>query len=1715
MPEISSTVSVSHARQDDAVADELGRLFESLSGEAFAPPDRETSFLDLGLDSLFLAQVATKVQSAFGITVTFRQLLGELPSLGSLARYIAAKLPPAALPVERPTLAAVQQTMQVEAGATPTIDGALPALLRDQMAAMQALFTQQLQVIGSIARPQATQVVANSTTSLASSLALTAPSQPILTDGEVTSRLDVYRSAKPPLRTLEPSQRAYIDELTERYTSRTIGSKQATARNREVLADPRAAAGFRQDWKEMVYPITCIQAIGSRIVDVDENSYVDLVNGYGQTMLGHAPSMVIDAVAHQLDLGFAIGPQSPLAGEVAALVHRLTGNDRVTFCNTGSEAVMAAIRVARTATGRDTVVMFEGAYHGQFDEVVVKKAKRDGQPGSAPAAAGIPTASVCNVVVLPYATDESLAWIREHGETLAAVVIEPVQSRHPGLVPVEFLGQLRQLTAACGVALVFDEVVTGFRVHPGGAQALFGIRADLATYGKVVGGGLPIGILAGKRAFMDALDGGTWTYGDDTYPEVAPTFFAGTFVRHPLALAAARAVLTHLDQQGPLLQDGLRSATERLVVNINSDLAERGFKTRVETFSSWFYFNPAAEDRLASLFFYEARSRGVHIQEGFPCFLTTAHNAADVELIRRVFRESLDALVMAGIPAGTTLPASLSAPDEAPWTEPQKEIWLAAQLSDAASCAFNESVTLTFEGNLDETRLIGVLQDVFARHDALRVRFEPATETMHLIPDATFPLQSVDLRDRENATVALESLRQQDATKPFDLLHGPVVRATLVALRDRKHALLLTAHHIVFDGWSINVFIEDIGSLYAARADGHAAALPDAPSFLAYARQQRDNRSNTCEAYWLKQFQRLPPALDLPGDRPRPPQKSYRGATHNDIIPGVLLRSVKAAGARLGCTLFATLLGAMQIVVTRLSGESDVVIAIPAAGQSAADAPHLVGHCVNLLPIRSFVGATSTIREHLTATRNAVLDAFENQDVTFGTVVRELNAPRSQNRLPLTQLQFNLERLSSGPSVPGLTLSVTPNGKRFSNFDFFANFVEEPDGLRVDCDYSTDLFDGATIARWMSHLRHVLQAIAENADRPVWSVPLMSASELQTLVSDANPDEPPEARLVPTLVRNHAERTPDAVAVSWRDTRLTYAELDAAVDRLTHRILRLDLDRRSRIVVATSRSPRMLVAMLAIWRAGHAYVPLDVAQPRVRQNSIVDDAQVGAVICDGSEDAAAFARYPVINLEASDDDQASEPVRPLASPGLISLEDTAYVIFTSGSTGRPKGVEIPHGALNNLLHSMRDRPGFNPDDTWLAVTTIGFDIAAAELFVPLVVGGHVVIADRAEVTDGFALVARIEQCGATVVQATPSLWRILIEAGFRSRPGLTMIAGGEPLPRDLADLLLEGGGRLWNAYGPTETTIWSSFENVRAGDRSVPIGHPACRTQLLVLDDHMQLTPLGVEGELFIGGAGLANGYFARADLTAEAFPTVALPGRSPQRLYRTGDRARRMGDATLHLLGRRDSQVKLRGFRIELGEIESVLRGCPGISDAAVCLRSTGDAEPYLVAYLVETSGGTSDLAGFAAARLPDYMVPQVWMRLPALPVSANGKLDRGALPEPPAAAAVRPVVERPRTETERRLAAVIQGVLGGTDVGIHDNLFALGANSLQIFRIAARFRQEKLGLAASDLMRSPTIAALAEAVERGDAQGNDFGAVPSLRSFRRRAKSISEAAL
>ncbi len=1585
-------------------------LIEDVSGFEIGTSETDTPWLELGLDSLALTQLALQLQRAFQVKVTFRQIMEQYGTAAQLATHLDASRAPASSTAPSAASTAVQVAAQPTAGDDAN-EGPMSYDVK--------------KAFGAIAR--------------------------------IHTRADA----------MTPRQRTRLDALIARYVTRTGKSKTYTTRHRQRMADPRVVNGFRPLTKELTYQLVIERSRNSRMWDLDGNEYVDVLNGFGMNLFGWQPDFLRDTLHERIDLGYEIGPQHVLAGETAELFADLTGSDRVAFCNTGSEAVMGTMRIARTVTGRSTIAIFTGAYHGIFDEVIVRGTKK---LRSVPAAPGIMPSTAQNVLVLDYGTEESLQILRERAHELAAILVEPVQSRRPDFQPVEFLRELRTLTEESGSLLIFDEVVTGFRAHPRGVQGLFDIQADLAAYGKVVGGGFSIGVIAGKRAYMDALDGGHWNYGDDSVPTVGVTYFAGTFVRHPLALAAAKATLQHLSDAGPDLQLRLTARTAGMVARVNAAMEELGAPFKLVTFASW-WRNVFTEDLpYADLIYVMLRDRGIHILDNFPCFLTTSHTDEDIDLIVAAYRDAAAEMIASEFFPIRRKELALAEDGTrvVPTTEPQREIWLADQLGTEASLAYNESVSLHLRGALDVERLRAAVQALPQRHDALRATFSDDGLWLKIPAQAAvFEIALRDVSASQDPQADLAAICERHVSEPFDLGAGPLLRAEIVRLAPEHHVLVLTGHHIVLDGWSFWVLVKDLAAQY--RPDALQVA---APSFADYAVEQSASDADPADelAWWIAQFADGGPVLDLPCDRPRPPIRTQRAGREDHVLPADLLAGVRQLGTRRGASLFATLIAGFSALLHRLTGQDDVVIGVPAAGQAASGQEGLVGHCVHMLPLRIQPHGELPFERLIDQSRSMLLDAYDHQRITFGRLLRALPIPRERSRLPLMSVIFNIDQALTGEhdAMPGLQLDLDSNARRFETFELFVNAVDlGAAGMRLECQYNADLFDAQTVARWLSGFELLLRAAVTDVGSTLDALSVLTPEDQQSIdawnATDA--DYPRETR-IEALILDQVSRTPDAIAVAAGSKHLSYAQLADRSAAIATALQAAGVQRGDRVGLLLERDLELLPALLGVLRAGACYVPLDPALPEERLGFMIEDAQLRILL----GDAASMARFDsvlasTVQLHLHDIPDRSDTA--LRDAGA-DAEDDAYIIYTSGSTGRPKGVRVRHRNVGNLLASMRRTPGMQAQDVVLAVTTLAFDIAVCELILPLSVGATVVLADRRDAADADCLRALLETHRVNVMQATPATWRLLLESGWRGHPGLKALSGGEPLAVDLAAALLPCVAELWNVYGPTETTVWSSHHRVVDADAPIPIGVPLANTRLLVLDAHRQPVPVGVVGELYIGGDGVACGYLNRPELTAERF----VPDADGQPLYRTGDLARWRRDGVVECLGRTDFQVKLRGYRIELGEIEQVLLSHPDIAQAVVVTHEPRSGDLRLIAYVVANPDSAFDgsrasedgLRAHAAKLLPEYMLPQRCIALPVLPLTVSGKIDRKALPAPTEAS---PSIDSGEPEHfsdvwQAQVAQQYRDALALSKIGPHDDFFALGGHSLLAAQLAAKLGRE-----------------------------------------------------
>lgn len=1032
----------------------------------------------------------------------------------------------------------------------------------------------------------------------------------------------------------------------------------------------------------------------------------------------------------------------------------------------------------------------------------------------------------------------------------------------------------------------------------------------------------------------------------------------------------------------------------------------------------------------------------------------------------------------------------------------QQRLWFLQQL-DPESTAYNLTRAFRLRGRLDALALEKAFQALIARHAVLRTRFEDiqGEPQQVVLAEVSFSLaceQHPGLS--EEAQLAVLSCRLQDeAARAFDLSHAPLLRVTLLHFDEQSHGLLLAMHHIVSDAWSNPILVRDLAAAYAQALAGQPPVLPTLPvqyvDYAVWQRQQLQGEALAAElSYWRDYLGERVPVLELPTDMPRPAQPSQRGQRLRFVLPAQLAERAQLFCRAEGCTPFVLLLATWQLLLARYSGQQAFAIGVPHAARSRCELEELIGFFVNTLVYRVDLGTQLSGRELCRRLRQESLAALDHAELPFELLLEQLQIERDPSRTPLFQALFNL---SSGAAVRLSLADMQIEQLRIeadsAKFDLSLDVAVRPDGVHCELEYRLDLFLPATAERMAAHYQQLLGALLDSPDSSVWQLPLLASGERDEVLNLWNRSErllAPDDDML-TLFERRVLADPERCALVCGTERLSYAELNAQANRLAHWLRGQGVGREQLIGVCLEREAMLLIALLAIHKAGAAYLPIDPAQPPARNADILAQAAPRLLLTREALAGLFDSSLPVVTLEFL---QPAMATLSEANPGLpVQPRQLAYCLYTSGSTGRPKGVQIEREALTNFLQGIQAHARLTANDRLLAVTTLGFDIAALELFLPLLQGACVVLAQREQVLQPAALIGLLQSQAISVMQATPATWQMLLDYPSQAWSGLRVLCGGEALTGELAERLLARGVQLSNVYGPTETTVWSAAQAVERVDAAVvPIGRPLANNRLYILDDYLQPQPPGVAGELYIGGAGLARGYAGRADLTAAAFvpnpfAVADAPGAGAgSRLYRTGDLARYRADGSVEFLGRRDFQVKLRGFRIELGEIEAALNAHGEVQQAVVALRKAPGGQEALVAYLRAAPELLSENLGpYLRERLPAYMLPAAFVRLERFPLNANGKVDRQALPAPVwgASEAAMP----PASDSERRLAAIWSEVLGVSAISRQDELFALGAQSLQLVRIQARVNREfACEVALAELFAHPRLCDMARLIEQ-----------------------------
>jgi amino acid adenylation domain-containing protein len=1039
-------------------------------------------------------------------------------------------------------------------------------------------------------------------------------------------------------------------------------------------------------------------------------------------------------------------------------------------------------------------------------------------------------------------------------------------------------------------------------------------------------------------------------------------------------------------------------------------------------------------------------------------------------------------------PRGTPLPLSSS----------QQRLWFLDQF-EPGHAAYNIPSILRLRGELDRAVLQHSLDAIVGRHEALRTRFatRDGQPVQVVEAHARVELEHRDLGDVEEPRRWTEALNlvRQFVVRPFDLAVAPPLRAALVRLADDDHVLAIVVHHIAADGWSLGIIGRELADLYEAFLAGRPSALPPLPiQYADYAAwQQRrlsDRHLQPQLDYWTRTLRGAPPSLELPSDHPRPARRSWQGKRQCLLLEPALVEAIKRFSRAEGITPFMFLLAGFDVLLHRLTRREDVIVGTPVANRSQFETEAIVGCFINSLVLRTDLSGNPTVRELLERVRGVALEAFANQDLPFERLVEVLQPERNGSGLPLFQVLFSVQNVPlEEPRLGDLEIDLVQLGCS-ARYDLTFELYERPHGMELWAEYSTDLFVPESITRLTDQYVRLLRSMLATPDAGIVDLPLLSEAERRQLLVDWNQTglDYPRGTGVHQLFEAQVARTPDAIAAVFEDQALTYAELNARANQLAHYLRSVGVKTETIVGVYLERSLEMLVAVLGILKAGGAYLPLDPLFPPDRLAYMLADSRAPVVLTQRSlRDTLDSGSSKVLVLDSQQAQIAQHSAINIDEP--CDGDRLVYLLYTSGSTGRPKGVQVVHSAVVNLLNSMRERPGCAAGDVVLSVTTLSFDIAGLELFLPLTTGARVVLISSAVGADGARLLAALHESDATIMQATPATWRLLLAAGWEASPRLRVWCGGDVLSPELANQLLARTASVWNLYGPTETTIWSTVHQVRSIDeRRVPIGRPIGNTRAYVLDSRLQPVPVGVAGELYLGGDGLARGYLNQPDLTAAKFVADPFAARDAARMYRTGDVVRYQADGTLEYLERADTQVKVRGYRIELAEIESLLEHAPSVSQAVVVVREDARGDKCLAAYIVSAGGSLNraELRASLREKLPGYMVPTTLTVLQAMPMTPNGKVDRKALAREQPDVDARPL-RAPEDAVQRTIARIWQEVLGISSVGVDDNFFDLGGHSLLILQVHARLRETFVtDLNVAEMFQFSTVETLAARVQR-----------------------------
>lgn len=1666
----------------------VAEIIESISGVGVSDLGPDTDLLDLGLDSLMFVRIGRVLEEKYRVDISMKRFYDELSKLGILAAYLATHGTPQesqqnhAPQLLNKSAAQVQQsaTIEVALKSIPLSSSSTPVTttlgntesLNTVMSAHMALMRRYLDSVA-----------------LESKRAKASPQPAAMPQAQAHKHehSDAIETRKKfsgivtEKEQLSVPQGDFIAQLTKRLSQRCQLSKQMAEEGRAWLADWKYSLQFKQDLKELRFPIVCETASGSRFTDVDGNEYVDIAMGMGVHYFGHSPRFVDEAVQAQLSKNLALGPQSRLAPDVARRICALTGHERAAFFVTGSDAVMLALRLVRAARARDKVVIFAGAYHGICSDVLAGQ----GESGAVPMSPGLPSGIVNDLVVLDYDAPESLDRIRELADQLGGVLVEPVQSRNPALQPQRFLRQLRALCTELDIPLIFDEMVNGFRQAAGGMQEWFGVKADLSTYGKIIGGGYPLSVIAGNAKLMQWIDGGVWHYGDTSAPLADSISTGGTHNKHPVALAAAAAVLDHIESN-PDMFDATRMRMHQLADRINVWFERNGVPLRLTYFGTQFKFESFTSALALELFFYLLQEKGVYTWELHVANLSTEHTQEDLDHLYFAIVHAVESLRAGGF----EFRADNLRRQYVPMSSVQKRLYAITQ-REGAEKPYHLAGAWRLTGTVDPLRLEDCIHQVIIRHESLRTAFVVVDGEFYqrIVAEPRFFLDRLDGRSAP-VDELLDAYIQ-----PFNLLEPPLLRVGLATEEDGTHLLFMDVHHIVADGLSMNIVLQEILALYGgetlqsvrsqARHVNNSVA-----EYLAGDRALNDQR------YWLetlRPFTKTQESFDLSPDFDRPLVTSFCGKRIALRLDTDSTKALHRFCTKARISTFGALFAVFVVWTWRYARQERFIVGLPGSGRPNAAADNAVGMFVNTLAFPAHVDEHSSVTNFLQQIRDTLFEVQEHSDYPFSSLLSELHISHSANRNPLFDVMFSYENAGSREitteTFKGETLTQFEGA---GMFDISFDLIEAENSILINCAYAQSLFSDTTMTRRLNEYLRLLETlVAGNASKLTdWVQTACSFTEPDQIASNntINTDEQPETLC--SLWERQVANSAVNIALIEGNRQQTFAEVDQRVKAIAFTLFNLyGVRPGDRVIVSLDSSIDLAVVMLALFSMGAVYVPVTPDTPLPRLRLILQQcgahylvhadghACVETLVEEGAVECIAITAIANGTLENTHHQALLPP----------HAEDLAYVIFTSGSTGVPKGVEIQHLGISNAVAWRIRTCHIDNTDTILQMPSASFDASILDILSALLSGARLVMLDTSSKRSVELIRENIEKHCVTSILLTPTLYRVLLDRIAPTMASLRFITlAGEKLPLDLvrAHFAKAPTVELWNEYGPTECSVVVSAAQLRPDDDRVTIGRPISNTHLHIFDEQEKLTPTGVWGRLWVSGVGLAKGYANDTANTLKNFR--CLPALDNIRCYDTGDIARVLETGALEFKGRADSQVKVNGYRIELEDIETALRNQLNLNAVAVNVVEKGTSSS-LHAWVAADSVPPNWRDAMLAV-LPAWMVPAVIHQIDILPMLPSGKLDRNALlpTEEDIVKISDPQATQLRQSSTQLDLLIVQcrDILGKPNLTPTDNYFNAGGDSIQAIVLASRLNESGYMLDVNDVFRYPILSELADRI-------------------------------